>query len=72
MSNVHRNIDIDRYPKQGVHLGKKVRLCFNYNTQYTVIAECVRSDLESPYVAIFKTDDGRYILSTECKHELLI
>lgn len=69
---VHKNLDIDRYPEQGVHLHKRVRLCFNFNTDFTIDATCVRDDLVSPYITIFKSDDGRYFLSTECKHEFLI
>ena len=63
-------IDYDNYPKQGDLVGKRVLVCFNYDTNKAIGATCVRDDREHPYQTIFLLDDGRYVLATECMYSL--
>ncbi len=63
----HTNISFTDFPEQGSWLGKKFRICFNYDTTQTLTGICVRDDREAPGRTIFKLDDGRYVLSTECQ-----
>lgn len=65
---IQENIDYDRFPKQGQWVGKRCEVCFLYDSSRTIGAECVREDLESPRLTIFKLDDGRHVLATECMH----
>ena len=60
------NITHEKFPQQSEYVGKKVELCFHYNTLEKVIATVVRDDKEEPGETIFLTLDGRIILSTEC------
>lgn len=62
-------IDADRFPIQGDWLGKRVRVCFNYDTSRTLLGLVVRDDAEEPGRMIIKLDDGRHILSTECQYQ---
>ena len=61
-------VGYDIFPKQGSYKGKRVRVCFNYDTRKTVGGHCVRDDDEKPGVMIFALDDGRYVLSSECQY----
>lgn len=63
----HTNISFTDFPEQGSWLGKQFRICFNYDTTKTLTGICVRDDREEPGRTIFKLDDGRYVLSTECQ-----
>lgn len=63
----HTNISFTDFPEQGSWLGKQFRICFNYDTTKTLTGICVRNDREEPGRTIFKLDDGRYVLSTECQ-----
>ncbi len=62
------NITIDQFPKQGEWLGKSCDVCFHYDTSKTVRGLCVRDDAEDPGITIFKLQDGRHVLATECMH----
>lgn len=66
-----KNIDHERFPKQGSHLGKRVRLCFNYDTSKTIDGVCVRDDMEEPGRTIFKGDNNRYYEAAECQYHPL-
>ena len=66
---VHAKIGIASFPKQGPWLGKRTRVCFNYDTSQTVMGTVVRDDYEDPWVTIIKLDDGRYIRASECQHQ---
>jgi hypothetical protein len=63
----HENIGHDKFPQQGYALGKKVKVCYGYDTSKTTYGEIVRDDSEAPYRTIIKLYDGRYILGTECQ-----
>ena len=65
-----KNVGFDRFPKQGSMLGKKVWVCFHYDAMNILFGETVRDDVEEPYRTIFKLEDGRYVLATECQYTL--
>jgi len=67
---VEKNVSASKFPKQGAHLGRRVKVCFKYNLGNTIPGLCVRDDLDSPFVSIFHLDDGRYVLGTECQYAL--
>lgn len=58
----------NNFPKQGVWLGKRVVVCFNYDTSRQFPGVVVRDDAEEPGRMIIGLDDGRYVLSTECQY----
>ena len=64
----HKSIAIDKFPKQGDLLGKRVMVCFHYNTKDIIHGIVVRDDTEEPYRTIIKLDDGLYVLATECMY----
>lgn len=67
----HPNIDIGKFPKQGLYLNKKVEVCFNYDPSKCLSGVIVRDDMEEPGVLIIKLEDNRYMLSTECMYRIL-
>ncbi len=64
----HPNVDYEKFPKQGDHLGQRVTVLFNYGGP-GIGGECVRDDYEEPWLTIFKLDDGRYVTSGECQYQ---
>ena len=65
----HSNITIDKFPRQSTGfagVGKRVEVCFHYDSSRTICGVIVRSDEEEPGRAIIKLDDDRYVLTTEC------
>ena len=62
------NVGFDEWPKQGAWLGKRTRVCFNYNTHQAVMGTIVRDDMESPGLCIISLDNGRVVLASECQH----
>lgn len=62
----HINITATKFPKQGQQLGKAAKLIFHYSNP-EIDAVVVRDDIESPFITAFKTEDGRFILATECQ-----
>lgn len=64
-----KTIDAERFPKQGAHWGKQVRVCFNYDTSRTLLGLVVRDDAEEPGRMIIKLEDGRHVLSAECQYQ---
>lgn len=65
---VVKNVGIVAFPKQGGWLGKRTRVCFNYDTDQIIMGTIVRDDYEDPWVTIISLDDGRVVLTTECQH----
>lgn len=65
------NISYEEFPKQSVHVGQKVEVCYNFDTKKTHSGEIVRDDMENPFVTIIKLDNGRYLRSTECQYRFL-
>lgn len=64
----HPNIDIDKFPQQGVMKDRRVKVCFNYDTSRTINGIIVRDDEEEPGLLLIKLDDGRYVKATECQY----
>lgn len=60
-------IGINKFPKQGGSIHARVSICFNYDPSKRIGGTIVRDDREHPYVTIFRLDDGRYVLATECQ-----
>lgn len=67
----HDNIRHDKFPKQGRHAGKRVNVCFHYDTTKTLLGAVVRDDAESPGELIIRLDDGRFVRSVECMYSPL-
>lgn len=67
---VHQNIDYNKFPKQGNWINKRVRVCFNYNSNNYLFGKIVRDDAEEPNKLIIELDNGTYILSSECQYSL--
>lgn len=61
----HPAIGFDTFPAQGP-VGRRVRVCFHYDTRHVVIGIVVRDDGEPPFRTIIALPDGRYVLGTEC------
>lgn len=68
---VARNISLLEFPQQGTYLNRRVRVCFNYEPEFTILGTVVRDDSEEPGLMIIKLDDDRYVLSTECQYSLI-
>lgn len=68
---VVKGISYDKFPAQGDYLGKRVKVCFEYDTSKVMEGEVVRDDKEAPGRLIIRLDDGRYVLSTECMYSPL-
>lgn len=68
---VHQNIGYDKFPKQGGWLGRRVNVCFNYDTSKSIFGTIVRDDREEPGQTIIKLDDGRYVEASECQYQVL-
>ena len=65
---IEENISFDKFPKQGIWLGKRTKVCFHYNTDKIIMGTVVRDDNEEPFKTIISLDDGRVVLATECMH----
>ena len=65
---VHEKISHDRFPRQGELVGKPVKVCFHFDTTHIFDGFCVRDDREDPFITIFKLQDARYVLATECQY----
>jgi hypothetical protein len=60
-------ISATAFPKQGMYLGKQVRVCFEFDTIGAMYGFVVRDDAEHPLRMIIRLNDGRFVLSTECQ-----
>lgn len=63
-------VNADKYPKQGAFLGKRVKVCFNYDTSRQFPGVVIRDDMTEPGLCIISLDDGRALLATECQYSL--
>lgn len=59
------------FPKQGAYVGRRVRVCFDFDTSEQVAGTVVRDDAEEPGELIIKLDNGRYVRSVECQYGFL-
>lgn len=64
-------ISHDKHPDQGPHYGRRVSVCFHFDASHTIGGTIVRDDAQEPYQTIIKTDDGRYLIATECQYRLI-
>lgn len=62
------NVNLDTWPQQGAYLGKRTRVCFNYDSSRFVMGTIVRDDVEAPFVTIISLDTGRVVLASECQY----
>lgn len=67
---VECSVGMDRFPKQGEMLGKRCRICFDYDSSRYVLGLCIRDDVEDPHKTIFQLPDGRIVFATECHYQL--
>lgn len=68
---VQPGITHNTFPKQGSWLGRRCKVCFDYDTSNTVLGTIRREDVEEPGCMIIELDDGRLVLSTECQYQLV-
>lgn len=68
---VENNIKYDKFPVQTKYSGKKVEVCFNYDTSSMVKGVIVRDDKEKPLRTIIELVDGKFVLGTECQYRIL-
>lgn len=61
-------ISYDSFPKQGGFVGKRVEVCYNFDTTKVHYGTIVRADIEYPFRTIIKLDNGNYILDVECQY----
>jgi hypothetical protein len=61
------NIGFDQFPKQGIFLGCRTRVCFHYESR-ELMGTIIRDDIEKPFKTIIRLDDGRVVLATECMY----
>lgn len=70
-------ITYDKFPIQAdenykyPHLGKRVEVCYHYDTNKKHLGIIVRDDREEPFETIIKLDNGRYLRATECQFSYL-
>jgi hypothetical protein len=64
------NVGFDQFPKQGDWVGKRVEVCFHYDSSKTIGGTIVREDEEEPGLMIFRLDDGRHVLASECMYQM--
>lgn len=65
-----KNITAEQYPRQSDWRGKRVNVCFHYDTAHTFPGVIIRDDAEEPLVTIIALQDGRFVLGTECQYSL--
>jgi hypothetical protein len=61
------NVSFDTWPRQGPFLGKRARVCFNYEAR-EILGTIVRDDAQEPWVTIISLDNGHVVLATECQY----
>ena len=67
-----KNIDADRWPRQGRHLGARVEVCFHYDTSRLVRGIVLRDDAEAPGETIIQLDNGRVVRAVECQYSIVV
>ena len=66
----HKNITATRFPKQGLFLGKRVQVCFNYDPSRPFGGVMIRDDIEAPHESVIQLDNGRVVIGSECQYML--
>jgi len=65
-----KGITHNQFPRQSDWLGRRVNVCFHYDTAHMFPGVIVRDDMEEPFLTIIALDNGRYVLATECQYSL--
>ncbi|HEC60817.1 MAG TPA: hypothetical protein ENI27_01020 [bacterium] len=66
---VEKNVGLNKMPRQGTHLGIRVKVCFNDDADNTIGGRVIREDMEEPFRTIIALDDERVVLATECQYQ---
>lgn len=67
-----KTINYNNFPKQKDKcIGKRVEVCYYYDTGKTHFGTIVRDDIEEPFETIIKLDNGRYLRGVECQYTLI-
>lgn len=66
---VHKNIGYDKFPSQGELYNKRVRVCFHYDSSRVIEGTCIRDDIDEPFMTIFRLDNDKVVLATECQYQ---
>ena len=61
-------ISADSFPRQSKDVGRRVFVCFHYDTEAQIPGILVRDDREVPFRLIIRLDDGRYVMGSECQY----
>jgi len=61
-----KGVSFSDYPIQGSNLGKRVSICYNYNSALRHEGVCIRDDMGEPFRTIFQLDNGRVLDAVEC------
>lgn len=70
-------ISYDNFPKQAddnykyPKVGKRVSVCYHFDTSKKHTGVIVRDDIEEPWQTIIALENGRYILATECQYSFI-
>lgn len=73
----NKNITYDKFPKQAdedyqhPQLGKRVEVCYHYDTSKCHPGTIVRCDIEEPFETIIQLDNGRFLRAVECQYKEL-
>lgn len=67
----HYKFDIDKYPVQTKYLGKRVKVCFHYNTSEFRIGTICRDDYGEPGLTLIFLEDGRIVTPAECQYSFI-
>ena len=69
-----KNINATSFPEQYiadknvlVGIGRKVNVCFRFNTDIMIDGVVIRDDKGSPFQTIIRLSDGRVVLAEECQ-----
>ena len=55
-------------PKQGMFLGRRTEVVFNYDASRTLEGLIVRDDADKPHITLIKLEDNRIISGEECQY----
>jgi hypothetical protein len=72
-----RTITHDTFPKQADEnyeypkIGKRVEVCYHYDTTKYHQGTIVRNDIEEPFETIIQLDNGRFLRAVECQYKEL-
>lgn len=67
---VGQNISFGSFPRQGDHLYKRTKVCFNYDTSQLINGTIIRDDREHPFLTMIRLEDGRTVLASECQYSV--